>query len=536
MQLDRMEAVIRPRSAWEAADLGMLMAVRWWWPMTKAWLVITVPAFALLMLLPVPGWAPAILFWWLKPVWERIHLYIVSRALFGHVPGVRETCRAFPKLVWPRLFASLLWGRFNAYRSMDAPVMQLEGLRGTRYRQRVILMHAEDDKPARSLFVAGAVMESLLLFASSVLLGLLIPEELDSVFTQAMFSMSEEFFQGVQNVAFYACMTLVAPFYVAAGFALYLNRRVKLEAWDIEIDFRKMAAAHAREKSAAFARVALLVIAFALPLAGHDSTAQAAEAQQSAEPGRAVAIAPAAPGVPSRGEIGESVREIMAREEFHEVETRSTPEMDPELAETLGRWLEELFRYFRNDDPPNPASLFAVVVELLLWIVLLGLIGVVLWHYRDWLRGALLGRVAPSSYVATSHNPLASSIDPRDQSLPADVAAACKELYRKGAVLEAVALLYRASLVVFTRAHRFTFADSSTEGEHLATVRATLAPATATYFMTLSRLWLFMAYGKRAPGEHALFALADSWQRDWHDAVQEQAATQAAGLPAGAAA
>ncbi len=30
----------------------------------------------------------------------------------------------------------------------------------------------------------------------------------------------------------------VEPFYVAAGFAMYLNRRVELEAWDVEQELR----------------------------------------------------------------------------------------------------------------------------------------------------------------------------------------------------------------------------------------------------------------------------------------------------------
>ena len=33
------------------------------------------------------------------------------------------------------------------------------------------------------------------------------------------------------------------PFYVAAGFAMYLNRRAELEAWDIEQEFRRAFAA-----------------------------------------------------------------------------------------------------------------------------------------------------------------------------------------------------------------------------------------------------------------------------------------------------
>jgi hypothetical protein len=34
-------------------------------------------------------------------------------------------------------------------------------------------------------------------------------------------------------------VVVLEPFYVAAGFAMYLNRRVQLEAWDIEQEFRR---------------------------------------------------------------------------------------------------------------------------------------------------------------------------------------------------------------------------------------------------------------------------------------------------------
>jgi hypothetical protein len=38
----------------------------------------------------------------------------------------------------------------------------------------------------------------------------------------------------------YALAVLVVePFYVASGFAMYLNRRVELEAWDVEQEFRR---------------------------------------------------------------------------------------------------------------------------------------------------------------------------------------------------------------------------------------------------------------------------------------------------------
>ena len=39
--------------------------------------------------------------------------------------------------------------------------------------------------------------------------------------------------------AYGASVAFLEPFYVAAGFGMYVNRRVALEAWDIEQEFRR---------------------------------------------------------------------------------------------------------------------------------------------------------------------------------------------------------------------------------------------------------------------------------------------------------
>jgi hypothetical protein len=43
----------------------------------------------------------------------------------------------------------------------------------------------------------------------------------------------------ISSVAYAAAVGMLEPFYVAAGFGLYINRRVELEAWDIEQEFRR---------------------------------------------------------------------------------------------------------------------------------------------------------------------------------------------------------------------------------------------------------------------------------------------------------
>src|SRR5688500_20026036 len=55
------------------------------------------------------------------------------------------------------------------------------------------------------------------------------------------------------------------PFYVAAGFALYLNRRTLLEGWDIEVALRRIAQRH----TAAFVVVVLGIFAVATPPPAH---------------------------------------------------------------------------------------------------------------------------------------------------------------------------------------------------------------------------------------------------------------------------
>jgi hypothetical protein len=43
----------------------------------------------------------------------------------------------------------------------------------------------------------------------------------------------------VISVAYALTVMFLEPFFVAAGFAMYLNRRAELEAWDIEQEFRR---------------------------------------------------------------------------------------------------------------------------------------------------------------------------------------------------------------------------------------------------------------------------------------------------------
>ncbi|HBZ99145.1 MAG TPA: DUF4129 domain-containing protein, partial [Pseudomonas sp.] len=65
-----------------------------------SWAAVTLPVFGLfsLLLWQHPSVA-LLLFWWLKPLFERLPLHILSKALFGETPSLRESLKAFPGLL-----------------------------------------------------------------------------------------------------------------------------------------------------------------------------------------------------------------------------------------------------------------------------------------------------------------------------------------------------------------------------------------------------------------------------------------------------
>jgi hypothetical protein len=54
-----------------------------------------------------------------------------------------------------------------------------------------------------------------------------------------LFSQSSTFIALPMTIAYAAVVLFLEPFYVAAGFAMYLNRRAQLEAWDVEQELRR---------------------------------------------------------------------------------------------------------------------------------------------------------------------------------------------------------------------------------------------------------------------------------------------------------
>jgi len=471
VQLDKLAIALRPRSAWESVDLGVGMLREWWRPLYASFAVVFLPVAALCLW---AGWAAGrawlamALLWWLKPLCDRVALHVVSRAVFGEVLGVRSTLAQARDWLASGLVGALTLGRISMARSFELPVTQLEGQRWRAARARRALLGRRTRGYAVWLTIACLHFEAVFVWSADMLGNLLVPAQAqqgtsiwEAMFADAAFG---DVLGYADFCAYAAAVFVVEPLYVAAGFALYLNRRTLLEGWDLEVGLRRIAAQHA-PAAGAVASAAAALLATAL-----------------------LALAPAAPAeaqVPAKDPRREIAEVLKAPEFPHERETR--------------RW-----RRRPSDDAPGAAwdlswlravgYAFAKSSEVALWIAVAVLVVLALW----W--GARLGPRAPPAPRAPYRPPptlFGMALAP--ETLPADLPAAVRAQLAAGRVREALALLYRGTLSALVHGRGIELRASDTEGEALARVRAHGEDAAAQYFDELVQHWQSAAYARRLP-------------------------------------
>ena len=119
MQINKVTIAIRPRDNWEAVDLGLRMVQHWRHAIYAPWLIVTACFAAALFFLCWQFdmlWLYLLLFWWFKPLYGRIPLYVLSRTVFGEQLTTIQTLQAVPRLfriapLWHLLVFRFSWMR-----------------------------------------------------------------------------------------------------------------------------------------------------------------------------------------------------------------------------------------------------------------------------------------------------------------------------------------------------------------------------------------------------------------------------------------
>jgi hypothetical protein len=241
VRVDAFAIRLRPRANFEAADLGVRLCQSAARSVFPCYFAVLVPVTAVaLASFEIAAWLPIMVLWWAKPWLDRTILFTLSRAAFGQSTRPGELWREQRQVWWSQLFLTLTWRRLSPWRSFTQPVYQLEGLRGAQLRARVRQIRLGRGRAGAGIASAFGCAETSLLFGLMSLLGWFAPQGTEqSLMAQIFAGASSGWLDFVFSIGYAVTIAFVEPFYVAAGFALYLNRRAELEAWDIEQEFRR---------------------------------------------------------------------------------------------------------------------------------------------------------------------------------------------------------------------------------------------------------------------------------------------------------
>ena len=499
MELERISVVLRPRVPREALDLGVAMLRANARAVWSAWFAFTVPVFvlcnALGVLVGVP-WLGWLLMWWLKPLFDRLPLYVLSRAVFEQTPRWRETLRGQRQWSWRSTLASLSWLRIDSQRALRLPLDLLEGAPPQQRAVRWKVLRRRIGGTT-SLLTYGCLQFELVLFLSVWLFALLLiphewrPESLLGFFRGDVQQDLTPWILAGSLVA-YLSMSVIEPLYVACGFALYLNRRTELEAWDIDLAFRRL---RARLEGLGKVLGMLLLCGGALAL-----------------PARA-----AAPANATSAPIAVSVDKV-----FHQppdssdarfAEAAAQAYRDPRFGgeHTVREWA---LRYPSKPEAkvqtisfPLLGRILSGIFKVLLWLLLIGALGMLLrFAWRS--RGRWAGEAdEPAPLAPASLRPSVDAVEP----LPADLAGATRSLWQAQRRREALALLYRGCVEQTARLLQVPPSTDATEADWLRQATGIDDPARAQQVIAIVRAWQFAAYAGRYPDDATVEKLLSGW-------------------------
>ena len=470
--LERLQIQLRLRGAWEAVDLGYALLRAHGRAVYSLWLAVYLPvAAAFFLLFQAHAWIAMLLLWWLLPAFDRFALHALAKATFGERPTIREAFLGLRGIFRHGLLASLLWRRFSLHRTFTLPLWQLEGQNGPGFRRRAPVLLRRTQGSIQLLTVVGFLFMLALATGMGVGLMYLAPTGTWERFGEWLFGNDDKPGLLIFVLPILA-FAVVEPFHVAAGFGLYLNRRVQLEAWDLELAFRRMG----QRLRAGLGRVVATLLFAAVCFTSPPIRAQA----------------PVAPLDPKT-----ELQEVLKAPEFQ-------------------TWSQERRLHWKGKTAQKqvtpfqiPQGLLKAIGMIFKWLIIAMVLTGAAWFLWRFGRSRRSGgrdrddRLAPPSDLF--------GLDIRPGSLPRDVAGAALALWRAGDRRAALSLLYRGALARLIHEQGLDVPAGATEGDCLRSALPHLPVEAGGYFRLLTVAWQTQAYAHREAGDGERLCL--DWPR-----------------------
>jgi len=517
MNLHEIQANIRLRNPWEAVDLGFSMVQAWWKSIYLPLSILTM-TIALLLYLSVPkgeAWIAGMIFWWLKPLYDRLVLHIISHKLFNEELSSWQALQALPSLIWNTgFFQSLTFRRFSLSRGFNLPIWQLEQLRGQPRIDRQNVLHIAAASQANWLTIGLWCLEGILGLSLFVLVFMFLPEQIQRSFFDDFFNKIKNYgdWLDLLNYFFYIfVLTFVHPFYIAGNFALYINRRTQLEAWDIELDFRKLSGRLKQAAKGAIPLVLVSCVSISLLLSPINSIAADVKVEETVKSknNQETEFLNS-----SRLEADKSksiIKEVMLTEFLdNKIITHRWVKIDKE--EKKDKVIGVTFWDKLKDTLEPVAKFIAFLLEFGLWLIVAFGIILLIYFRERWLHLFQGKRKKKEEYESPD---IMFGMDVRPESLPQNIAEEARSLWQSGQHRESLSLLYRGALVRLINRDKVKLQNSHTEGDVLLHSALKLNETKQGYLKLLTTQWQLIAYAHRSPAELDMQTLFDHWESDF---------------------
>ena len=259
MNIDRMKVAIRPMSTPQALDLGMAMTRHWFLPLWKIWLGMALPVYVLVylggMLLNVKfgigaGAFGGLVFWWLKPLYEKPLVTWLGQALFADAPDVTDSIKSGWRTFKSYGFTLLIGKRLSFGRQLLLPILMLEQPDKVQFKARAQILSRGQGSGLGWHTLVMFHIEVVITIATAVLLWQLIPTGLMKAETAfALLDQAPVWAEIGWAIIYFLVASIVAPFFITGGFAVYLTKRCLLEGWDVELVFKQLRLRYERDQN-----------------------------------------------------------------------------------------------------------------------------------------------------------------------------------------------------------------------------------------------------------------------------------------------
>lgn len=271
MDITKLSFTARTRTGFETFDLTLLMVKENFAAMMRLVLVLYLPVAAILWF-ALPIEYASFVMWWLKPLLERPLLTYLANKSFSIPISTWQCIRAIRQLAFADIIMMLTINRLSPNRAYLSPIEQLERAKGKVKSQRKNAMLLRGNHKQTYWMILCLHFEGLLLALLMLLAYNFIPHGIsfDDQFMQM--DLDSPLIANTYYFVYLIAMILVAPYYVTGGFLAYINTRIQLEAWDLELSFKRIAGR--------FSSVALVVCLSGFLLSTLPTAVEAQEQEQ----------------------------------------------------------------------------------------------------------------------------------------------------------------------------------------------------------------------------------------------------------------